>query len=152
MKQLKTCATLLLLTVLIACGNRDRSILSMLDYYGEDKEDITNVLENAYLNLANGTLCSGTIVIPFYNQDANIITEFAFYPMVSSLHNMSMTVENINISDFSENTAHVEYDLHFVIKDEDGVQHKEMIVKKIGGSWRLDAQKFLLETEEKEED
>ncbi len=52
--------------------------------------------------------------------------------------------KNIIISDFhDDNTAQVEYDLNINTSKSNQTNHISMIAKKVGGQWKLDANKFL---------
>jgi hypothetical protein len=145
MKQLKVVGGVLMLLLVVWCSLHQkearRAIISAFETNSEEKEEIRNQIENAYLNVFSGSY-SQPNDLPFYNQNAGTITMIGFLPMFTLSGESGASPENIQVIDVADKTATVEYDLDINKKGSHSILKIKMIVKKIGGNWKLDAQKF----------
>jgi hypothetical protein len=122
--------------------------------HSEDKEAINNLIEKSYLDLVNGEFTvegfkkSDHNSLPFYNENVKTLSVMALVPLANLLSNgksnFQIEPKNIKVIDFgNDNTAKVEYDLNVSTSGDTKTTHVNMIVKKIAGLWKLDANKFL---------
>ena len=116
----------------------------------KDREEIKNKIEQSYFSLANGLFSgknfdgSGQDKLPFYNTDFSVSTVLALLPYASMFGaKINFEPKNIDVYKFiDENNAKVKYDLVYQFGDSGDSTHIDMLVKKIGGSWKLDAEQF----------
>jgi hypothetical protein len=119
----------------------------------KDKEEIKNQIEKAYFGLTNGAYTSQTIQggsdgLPFYNQNLGSVMAMGLMPLANLFGKMEVKPENINIYEFiDDDKAKVKYDLHLITETFDDSTEIDMIAKKVGGYWKLDADKFFGKSE-----
>ncbi|MCX6186011.1 MAG: hypothetical protein NTU43_03300 [Bacteroidetes bacterium] len=121
------------------------SFANMYNSKNKEKEAIKNQIENTYFGLINGAYTaqslSGTTPekLPFYNSDISTLMIMGLTPLGMFSGPISLEPKNIVISDVNDSLADVNYDLFF----ENKTSPIHMIMKKIGGNWKLDGQKIL---------
>ncbi|MEJ7821355.1 MAG: hypothetical protein WKF85_03480 [Chitinophagaceae bacterium] len=123
----------------------------VFDNHKKDREEITNQIEKTYFGIINGGFTAegmqgvGADGLPFYNMKMDNLMVMGFLPLMNFLSSgINLEAKNINVYKFiNKNSAKAKYDL--VIedssKDRSDTVHIDMIVKKIGGNWKLDGQK-----------
>jgi len=111
----------------------------------KDKEDIKNQIEKTYFGIMSGAYTAqnmpgiGLEGLPFYNQNMQSIVAMGLVPFAQLFCGFKIDTKNIDVYNFQdENAAQVRYDL--IISNTDLI-HVDMVVKKIGGYWKLDAEK-----------
>jgi hypothetical protein len=114
-----------------------------------DQKEIENQIENVYFGLVNGAYTaqslSGTTPekLPFYNSDLSTLFVMGFAPLTMLTGTFSLEPKNIVIHKIYNNKAHVSYDLVITNDGKQTTEKISMTLKKIGGNWKLDGQKFL---------
>lgn len=120
-----------------------------------DQKEIENQLENVYFGLINGAYTaqslSGTTPenLPFYNTDLSTLVIMGFAPLTMLTGTFSIEPKNIVVHKIYDNKADVSYDLLVTNDGKETTEKISMTLKKIGGKWKLDGQKFLPLNEEK---
>jgi hypothetical protein len=120
-----------------------------------DQKEIENQLENVYFGLINGAYTaqslSGTTPenLPFYNTDLSTLVIMGFAPLTMLTGTFSIEPKNIVVHKIYDNKADVSYDLLITNEGKETTEKTSMTLKKIGGKWKLDGQKFLPLNEEK---
>lgn len=120
-----------------------------------DQKEIENQLENVYFGLINGAYTaqslSGTTPenLPFYNTDLSTLVIMGFAPLTMLSGTFSIEPKNIVIQNIYDNKADVSYDLLITNEGKETIESISMTLKKIGGKWKLDGQKFLPLNEDK---
>jgi len=108
------------------------------------------VIEKTYFGITNGAYTSYTIQgvgpegLPFYNQNIQNIMAMGLLPYLNLFAKIEIQPRNIEVNNFKDdNTANVRYDVF--INSGSGLDSSriEMVVKKIGGYWKLDGEAFL---------
>ena len=112
----------------------------------KDKEEIKNQIEKTYFGIMNGAFTAqnmpgiGPEGMPFYNQNMKSVFAMGLGPFAQLFGGLKIETKNIDVYNFeNENTAQVRYDL--IISTSNDTAHIDMVVKKIGGYWKLDAEK-----------
>lgn len=122
-----------------------------LNPHAKEKTAIKEQIEKVYFGIANGAYTSNTIQgtgtdgMPFYNLSFENITLMGLTPL-ANIFGFKIQIEpkNINVYHFiNDNTAQVQYNLLVHSRNEIDTAKIDMIVKKIGGYWKLDGEKFL---------
>jgi hypothetical protein len=140
------CGLAILMT---ACNNSGNSTPAFFDPNKEEKLKITNQIENVYFGLANGAYTRegssgmGPEGLPFYNTDFSTLIVMAFTPLGMLGGTFSIEPKNIEILNLADKTADVKYDLVITKSGNETIVPVLMTIKKIGGNWKLDGQKFL---------
>jgi hypothetical protein len=135
-------------------NNSSFTLSHIFSVHKEDKEAIKNIIEKSYLDLMNGGFTSEGLKsndsegLPFYNENLKTLSTMALLPIANLLSNDKKTFEiepkNIQVKDFiDDNSANVEYDLSVTSSGDTKTAHINMLVKKIGGKWKLDANTFM---------
>lgn len=120
-----------------------------------DQKEIEKQLENVYFGLINGAYTaqslSGTTPenLPFYNTDLSTLVIMGFAPLTMLTGTFSLEPKNIVVHKIYDNKADVSYDLLITNDGKETTEKISMTLKKIGGKWKLDGQKFLPLNEEK---
>lgn len=125
---------------------------TFVDPHAKDKDEIKNVIENTYLGYFNGSYSFGQSPSQaggaFYNN--NYLTNYALTIGIAfgsfMTGGVKVEIHNVDVYEFvDENTANVKYDIVGSMSDSDKQDslNVDMTVKKIGGNWKLDAEKFL---------
>lgn len=120
-----------------------------------DQKDIENQIENVYFGLTNGVYTVQSLNattpenLPFYNSDLSTLLVMGFAPLTMLTGTFSLEPKNIVVHKVIDNNAEVSYDLVITYNGEVTTEKIKMTVKKIGGKWKLDGQKFLPLNEEK---
>jgi hypothetical protein len=120
----------------------------------EDNE-IENQIENVYFGLINGAYTAQSLNgttpenLPFYNSDLSTLIVMGFAPLTMLTGSFSIEPKNIVIHKIYDNQANVSYDLVITNEGKETTEKINMTMKKIGGKWKLDGQKFLPLDEEK---
>jgi len=134
-------------------GTKSFSFDNLTSIFGvsSEKKDIENQIEIVYYGLMNGAYTAQSLTgttpenLPFYNSNLTTFVAMGFAPF--SMLNGSISVEpkNIEILKVYDNMADVSYDLVVSRSDTRKTTTWEinMTLKKIGGKWKLDGQKFL---------
>lgn len=106
-----------------------------------EKKAIKEEIEKAYLNLM-ALSDENNLQQPFYNP--NLGTSFTLLLSPVFLNGATISAENIEVLDFIDDaTADVKYQLHVTTASGEKKIEINMTVKKVGGTWKLDAEKFL---------
>jgi hypothetical protein len=121
------------------------------DMHGKDKTLIKEQIEKTYFGIANGAYTSATIQgigadgMPFYNLNLANVTLMGLTPLANIFgYKIQMEPQNIDVYNFiDDNTAQVRYDLQVITGDDSRSAKINMTVKKIGGIWKLDGEKFI---------
>jgi hypothetical protein len=119
------------------------------DIHSKDKKEIKNQIETTYFGLINGAYTAegikgiGAENLPFYNQDLKTLIVMGFMPFITLAGNVQVEPKNIEISDVNDETASATYELTITKNNKTQTFPIKMIVKKIGGHWKLDGQTFL---------
>lgn len=114
-----------------------------------DNKEIELQIENVYFGLINGAYTSQSLSgitpqdLPFYNSNLSTLVVMGFAPLAMLSGNVSLEPRNIEIQNIYDNNADVTYDLYVINENREKVIPINMTLKKIGGKWKLDAQKFL---------
>lgn len=120
-----------------------------------DQKEIENQIENVYFGLINGAYTAQSLNgttpenLPFYNSDLSTLVVMGFAPLAMLTGNFSLEPKNIEVHNVIDNNADVSYDLVMTNDGKVTTEKIKMTVKKIGGKWKLDGQKFLPLNEEK---
>jgi hypothetical protein len=126
---------------------RFSSANNIFDPHQKDKEEIKATIENAYIELMNGSLAYKSLGTSqdggrFYNDNFTLTLASSFLPLMAMGNKIE--VLNIKVIEFSdENSANVSYNLILSENEKSDSASVEMVVKKVGGNWKLDAEKFL---------
>ncbi|MEM7367473.1 MAG: hypothetical protein AAF587_02660 [Bacteroidota bacterium] len=104
--------------------------------------EITHQIENVYFKFSNQTL-GGDGNLPMYNTGMGTLMPL-LGGALGFLMSKTFTVEaqNITVLEIEGKLAEVEYDLYLKVDKGESVTPIQMTVKKIGGDWKLDAEKF----------
>lgn len=121
------------------------------DKYGNDKSKIKKQIEKTYFGIANGAYTSSTIngigsdQMPFYNLNFSNVALMGLAPLANILGaKFQIEAKNIEVYNFiDDNTAKVKYNLFVYSGSDTNSIDIDMVVKKIGGSWKLDGEKFI---------
>lgn len=130
-------------------------IISIVDGNSKEKEKIKNQIEKTYFGLLNGAYTSeeiqglGADGLPFYNQNFRTLLAMGFMPLALLGGDFKLEPKNIEIENITSDSASVSYDLVFGSSADQTTTPITMTVKKIGGKWKLDGNKFLPKEKEK---
>lgn len=119
------------------------------DIHSKEKKEIKNQIETTYFGLINGAYTAegvkgiGAENLPFYNQDLKTLVAMGFMPFITLAGNVQIQPKNIEISNVTDETALATYELIITENSKTQTFPIKMIVKKIGGHWKLDGQNFL---------
>lgn len=121
------------------------------DKHTRDKEAIKDQIEKTYFGISNGAYTSATIQgigaegLPFYNQNLMNASFMGLIPLANLFgYKVQIEPKNIDVYNFiDDNTAQVKYDLVAVTGTDTHSGNVDMIVKKIGGYWKLDGERFM---------
>jgi hypothetical protein len=114
-----------------------------------DQKEIEKQLENVYFGLINGAYTEQRLTgttpenLPFYNCDLSTLMVMGFAPLTMISGPFSLEPRNIKILKLYDNKADVTYDLVISDNGKESIKPISMTLKKIGGNWKLDGQKFL---------
>jgi hypothetical protein len=114
-----------------------------------DQKEIENQIENVYFGLINGAYTEQSLTgttpenLPFYNSDLSTLMVMGLAPLTMIAGAYSLEPRNIKILKLYDNKADVIYDLVFTDNGKESIKPIRMTLKKIGGNWKLDGQKFL---------
>jgi hypothetical protein len=120
-----------------------------------DQKEIENQIENVYFGLINGAYTAQSLNgttpenLPFYNSDLSTLVVMGFAPLTMLTGTFSLEPKNIVVHKVIDNNAVVSYDLVVTNDGKVTTEKIKMTIKKIGGKWKLDGQKFLPLNEEK---
>lgn len=123
-------------------------VSSLFDTHRRDKQEIKSQIEKVYFGLSNGNYTVQTIGsigegIPVYNLNINSLTLMGLAPVANMLSKFELQPKNVNVYNFiDQNTANVSYDLFVITNKSTNSTHIDMVVKKIGGVWKLDGNKL----------
>ena len=116
----------------------------------KDKEEIKNQIEKTYFEIMNGAYTAQTISgigsegLPFYNQNMTSLFAMGLAPFAQIFGGIKVESKNIDVYNFKDdNTAQVKYDLILSTNTSIDTARIDMVVKKIGGVWKLDGETFL---------
>lgn len=148
-KSILLTSSILLLCILLALSfdfkTNKLNFNNILIYkYKTQKTEIINLIEKAYLDLSNGTLMGNqnSASLPFYNTDFSSVFGIIFTPAIT-YSGMSIEPRNYKFINIDEKSAEIKYTLtlvkgKYVLK----TLTIDMNLKRIGGQWKLDCQKF----------
>jgi hypothetical protein len=114
-----------------------------------DQKEIENQIENVYFGLINGAYTAQSLTgttpenLPFYNSDLKTLAVMGLAPLTMLSGTFSVEPKNIKILRMYDDNADVSYDLVLSNDGKEIVTPINMTLKKIGGKWKLDGQKFL---------
>ncbi len=143
----KAFAIFLVITLLPAC-NKSGNGSTSFNQNDEEKVKISNQIENVFFALINGeyenkrTSNIHSINFPFYNVDSSTLLIMDLLSMEFLSGNFTVEPRNIEIFNITEKTADVKYDLVIINDGKEKIVPISMVLKKIGGNWKLDGRKF----------
>ncbi len=123
-------------------------ISTLFSSHSKDQEEIKNRIEQTYFGLMNGEYMASNFKglkqedLPFFNTNIQALLVMGLGPYMT-LGGYKFEPINIDVYDFiDDNNAKVKYGL--VIKSPQRVDtsYFDITVKKIGGSWKLDAEQI----------
>lgn len=108
----------------------------------QEKQEIIHLIEDTYFELGNLSEDSSED-FPVYNFSDKFL--FAWALSLSSMtgNDFYFEAQNVEVISITEKMAEVKYDLFSHIGSNKNIEPIEMTLKKIGGEWKLDGQKFL---------
>lgn len=149
------CSTVIAIMVYVMYDRNTNSfkldnIKRAISVHSKDKEDIKIQIEKAYFGLVNGAFTSqamqgaGPEELPFYNQKMGSLYVMGLMPFASLFGKINIEPKNIDVYEFiSDNEARVRYDLIIIAGGSRDSAKIDMVVKKIGGDWKLDGEAFM---------
>lgn len=124
---------------------------NVISFHSKDKEAIKDQIEKTYFGILNSQYNSQSTQgiwhegVPFYNlnmKDAFFMADLALLNLDGS--RLNLDPKNIEVYEFLDDaTAKVKFDLIMKWGERNGTLKIDMIVKKIGGFWKLDGEKIL---------
>jgi hypothetical protein len=114
----------------------------------KEKEEIKRQLEKTYFDVFNGKYTAqnftGGVEIPFYNTNINTLVVMGLGPLATFTGNLKVEPYDIDVYDINrdDNSAKIKYNIKVVTKKGTVNGSIDMDVKKIGGVWKFDAEKF----------
>lgn len=111
--------------------------------FSKEKDEIIKQIESVYFRVTNGVYRNieniGTPEnFPFYNSDLSTIALMKVIP----IYEIKLEPREIQINHLNKDTTETTYNLLITKDIQSNPIPIRMIVKKIGDTWKLDAQKF----------
>lgn len=127
--------------------------------HSKDEKEIKEQIEKTYFGLINGAYTANGIKglgpegLPFYNQNLQSLYVMGLTPFAQMFGGLKIEVNKIDVYNFlDENSAQVKYDILVKTSEGEKIVVIDMTVKRIGGYWKLDAEKALgFESEKKKQ-
>lgn len=145
---MKKVFTIFILIILLSGCNKLGKESTSFDQDDEEKVIISNQIENVFFALINGEYENrgmsniNSINFPFYNVDPYTLLTMNLLSMEFMRGAFTIEPRNIVIFNITEKTADVKYDLVIIDGGKEKIVPISMVLKKIGGNWKLDGRKF----------
>lgn len=105
------------------------------------QKEIEILLEDVYNQFSNGILAQNIDKFPFYNSDTDSMLKLYLYPVFIMNNHVLIECKSVTILSYNDKEAIIHYDLILTRKSKLLIPI-DMKLKKIGGRWRIDLQKF----------
>lgn len=145
---MKKISIIFILIILLSGCNKSGKESNSFDPNNEVKVEISNQIENVFFALMNGEYGNGKLSnldstsFPFYNVDSPTLLAINLLSMEILRGNFTIETKDIEILNITEKTADVKYDLVITYSGKEKIVPTTMILKKIGGNWKLDGRRI----------